>query len=157
MIVQQITDLMDEELRQTHQLRLNLAEEQEAVKTKNIDAMNGTLTKKLEILEKLEALDIERKSLLQQAGFDNSKSGFESLLHTTTSADSLMEKWHELEREIAECRQLHQINTQILEIGQRQVQKILGVLVGNRGGGYDTYDQSGSKSALLTTHTYVKA
>jgi len=148
---------MDEELRQTAQLRLILVEEQEAVKTKNIDAMNGTLTRKLEVLEKLEKLDTERKSLLQQAGYESSKSGFESLLQTTASSDVLMEKWHELEQEMAECRELHQINTQILEIGQRQVQQVLGVLLGNQGEEVDTYDQTGSKNASLTTHTYVKA
>ena len=157
MVVQQISQLMDEELRQTAQLRLILVEEQDAVKTKNIDAMNGTLTRKLEVLEKLEKLDIERKSLLQQAGYESSKSGFESLLQTTASSDSLMEKWHKLEQEMAECRQLHQINTQILEIGQRQVQQVLGVLLGNQGEEVDTYDQTGSKNASLTTHTYVKA
>ncbi|HEA26184.1 MAG TPA: flagellar protein FlgN [Ectothiorhodospiraceae bacterium] len=157
MVVQQISQLMDEELRQTAQLRLILVEEQEAVKTKNIDAMNGTLTRKLEVLEKLEKLDTERKSLLQQAGYESSKSGFESLLQTTASSDVLMEKWHELEQEMAECRELHQINTQILEIGQRQVQQVLGVLLGNQGEEVDTYDQTGSKNASLTTHTYVKA
>jgi len=156
-VVQQISQLMDEELRQTAQLRLILVEEQEAVKTKNIDAMNGTLTRKLEVLEKLEKLDTERKSLLQQAGYESSKSGFESLLQTTASSDVLMEKWHELEQEMAECRELHQINTQILEIGQRQVQQVLGVLLGNQGEEVDTYDQTGSKNASLTTHTYVKA
>lgn len=157
MVVQQISQLMDEELRQTAQLRLILVEEQEAVKTKNIDAMNGTLTRKLEVLEKLEKLDTERKSLLQQAGYESSKSGFESLMQTTASSDVLMEKWHELEQEMAECRELHQINTQILEIGQRQVQQVLGVLLGNQGEEVDTYDQTGSKNASLTTHTYVKA
>jgi len=156
-VVQQISQLMDEELRQTAQLRLILVEEQEAVKTKNIDAMNGTLTRKLEVLEKLEKLDTERKSLLQQAGYESSKSGFESLMQTTASSDVLMEKWHELEQEMAECRELHQINTQILEIGQRQVQQVLGVLLGNQGEEVDTYDQTGSKNASLTTHTYVKA
>lgn len=157
MVVQQISQLMDEELRQTAQLRLILVEEQEAVKTKNIEAMNGTLTRKLEVLEKLEGLDIERKSLLQQAGYDSSKSGFESLLQATNASDALMKKWHELEQEMAECRQLHQINTQILEIGQRQVQQVLGILLGNQGEGVNTYDQTGSKNAPLTTHTYVKA
>jgi len=156
-VVQQISQLMDEELRQTAQLRLILIEEQDAVKTKNIDAMNGTLTRKLEVLEKLEELDIERKSLLQQAGYDSSKSGFESLLQTTASSDALMEKWHKLEQEMAECRELHQVNTQILEIGQRQVQQVLGILLGNQGEEVDTYDQTGSKNASLTTHTYVKA
>ncbi len=157
MSVQQISDLLDEELLQTDRLRLILAEEQDAVKTKNIDAMSGTLTKKLEVLEKLEQFDVERKSLLQQAGYDNSKSGFESLLQANDSSTELMEKWRKLEQEISECRELHQINTQILEIGQRQVQQVLGILVGNQGSGVDTYDQSGSKSASLTTHTYAKA
>lgn len=157
MVVQQISDLMDEELRQTHQLRLILEEEQDAVKTKDIDAMSGTLTQKLEILEKLEKLDIERKSLLQQAGYDNSKSGFESLLQASASSNSLMDKWHKLEQEMSECRQLHQVNTQILEIGQRQVQQVLGILLGNQTDNSNTYDQSGSKNASLSTHTYVKA
>lgn len=156
-VVQQISDLMDEELRQTHQLRLILVEEQDAVKTKDIDAMSGTLTQKLEILEKLEKLDIERKSLLQQAGYDNSKSGFESLLQASASSSSLMDKWHKLEQEMGECRQLHQVNTQILEIGQRQVQQVLGILLGNQTDNSNTYDQSGSKNASLSTHTYVKA
>jgi len=147
---------MDDELRQVHQLRSVLEEEQDAVKTKNIDAMNGTLTKKLELLEKLEALDIERKSLLQHAGYENSKSGFESLLQRSPP-NELMSKWNELEQEMGACRELHQINTQILEIGQRQVQQVLGILLGNEGTESDTYDQSGSKNASLTTHTYAKA
>ncbi|MCW8825204.1 MAG: flagellar protein FlgN [Gammaproteobacteria bacterium] len=155
-VVQQISDLLDEELRQTHQLRLVLEKEQDAVKTKDIDAMNITLTRKLELLEKLDGLDIERKSLLQQAGYDNSKSGFESLLKSTPS-DDLVKKWQELEHEVAECRELHQVNTQILEIGQRQVQQVLGILLGEQSAESDTYNQSGSKESALTTHTYAKA
>lgn len=157
MVVQQISDLMDDELLRVHQLRLVLEEEQVAVKTKKIDAMNGTLTKKLELLEQLEGLDVARKNLLQQAGCENSKSGFESLLKKSASPDKLMTKWLELEREMGECRQLHQINTQILDIGQRQVQQVLGVLLGNDNVESDTYNQSGSKRTSLTTHTYAKA
>ena len=157
MVIQQISDLMDEELREVHQLRLVLEEEQSAVKTKNIDAMSGTLTKKLEHLEKLEKLDSSRKDLLQQAGHENSKSGFEALLQTFPSNNKLMVKWQELEQELGDCRQLHQINTQILDIGQRQVQQVLGILLGTQDSSSDTYDQSGSKNASLTTHTYAKA
>lgn len=158
MVIQQISNLMDEELREVHQLCQVLEEEQDAVKTKNIDAMNGTLTKKIEYLEKLEALDNQRKNLLQQAGYENNKEGFESLLRTNTPSDTaLMEKWHELEQEMAKCRQLHQVNTQILDIGQRQVQQVLGILLGKPDSEADTYNQSGSKNASLTTHTYAKA
>ncbi len=155
--VQRLDQLIDEELQQTAQLRLILVEEQGAVKTKDIDGLNSTLTRKLEILEKLEHFDGERKGLLRQAGFDSNKSGFDSMLKTVTSPDVLIDKWHKLEHSMAECRQLHQVNSQILEIGQHQVQQVLGILLGHQEEALNTYDQKGSKNVPLTTHTYVKA
>ena len=48
------------------------------------------------------------------------------------------------------------MNAQLLDMGQRQVQKVLGILIGEDKSQTEVYDQSGSTNKPLSTHTFAK-
>ena len=157
-IKQQLTQLMDEELECVTALHKVLMTEQDAVKRKQIEEMNATLTDKVALLERLQILDEQRKGILSTAGYDNTKEGFLKLL-AQLQDPGLEEFWQNLHQQLVSCREQHQINSRLLDIGMRQVRRLLGAMLGDQSETAVTsvYDRQGTATQSLTTHTYVKA
>ena len=153
--LEQIRELMDAEFECTRRLRVVLNSEQQSIKTRNIKAISNTLAEKLELLERFENLDKQRNSILENAGVQNDRAGFEGFLKKE-GEDALITRWNDLESELTVCRELHQVNAQLLDMGQRQVQKVLGILIGEDKSQTEVYDQSGSTNKPLSTHTFAK-
>lgn len=155
-IQQQLQQLLNDEYHSLETLYTVLLSEQDSLKRRDIEAINQTLQTKLDLLDKLAGLDEIRKKLLSQNDTENKRDAFVALLQTHTP--QLIPTWQKVEENVQRCRHQHQINTRLLEIGNRQVRKMLSALLGNRfGSSVNLYDKKGATAANLTTHTYLKA
>ncbi|MBF0218367.1 MAG: flagellar protein FlgN [Gammaproteobacteria bacterium] len=157
---QEVTALMQEEQAALDRLFAVLSREELAIARKDVDAMHGTLTEKLDLLEQLQHLDERRVAIIATAGERNSRDGFVKLLERLTNRGErppFIEQWQRISSLLNRCHQQHRVNIQLLEIGQRQVRNVLSVLMGPQSQGAKLYTPGGATSEKLSTNTFAKA
>lgn len=152
---EQLQQLCDNESVALEQLYGVLQQEQQAVVSRDTEQMNTVLGQKLDLLEQLQQLDKQRKTLLEQSQLEDSRDNFRQLLQ---QHGFKLSYWSDIEQKLQQCHQLHQVNSRLLDRNYQQVQKVLQLMVGERqsSGRVDLYNRQGATAQNLTTYTSVK-
>ena len=114
-----------------------LAEEQQALATRDLSAINTAVHKKLECLKALDALERERKALTAQ-------SGLREWNRLLTAADpSLLVEWKGLAVKLRELAETTATTEKIVSRARHGTQRLLALLRGQGSEATGVYDRSG--------------
>jgi flagellar biosynthesis/type III secretory pathway chaperone len=126
-----LEDLLDREIELARVLAATLAEEKSALTGDSPEAVEKNAAEKIRVLETIEKLEQERRSLCSSP----LSSGI---------AAGVVERWRKLMELMAGCRTANEVNGHIIHVRQHQVRQLIDIV---RGGPSITYDPQGKTFA----------
>lgn len=131
-VLQQLSSLLQSELKHSAQLAQLLEQEREALKAADLVKMNLLTQQKQPHVVQLEQLGRQREQLLKAAGFPSGKSGLEAFIanypeQETVAVRQLLSKLREAARI---CRDHNQINGGIVNVNRQHLVRALSILRG---------------------------
>jgi|SRR5450631_1135575 flagellar biosynthesis/type III secretory pathway chaperone len=137
-----LENLLDREIEVARLLASTLAAERSALTGDSPEAVRQNATDKIQLLETIERLENERRSLCAAA--DLSVAGNASNANDLGMAATVAERWRALMELIAGCRTANEINGYIIHVRQHQIRQLVDIV---RGGPAITYDPQGKTFA----------
>lgn len=128
-----------------------LAEEQSALASRDIDAINATVQRKLDCLKALEAQERARRELTMHARQRDWKSLLQSLDPT------LLEEWKALSGRLRAISDIAAANEKIVSRARQGTQRILAILRGQSAEPGGVYDRSGRTRDYGEARTITQA
>jgi flagellar biosynthesis/type III secretory pathway chaperone len=113
-----LEDLLDREIEAARGLAATLAAERTALTGDSPETVEQKAAEKLQLLESIEKLDEERRSLCAAPAAPG-------------LAASVAERWHALMRLMATCRTANEVNGHIIRVRQHQVRELIDIVRGN--------------------------
>jgi flagella synthesis protein FlgN len=129
-----IESLLDQQIDVARKLAEVLEAEREALTGNSPEAVCEKAAQKVQLLERFESLEIERRGLYAQAG----------LPATAAPAHTITRRWQSLMGLLAACRNANETNGLIVNLKQGQIRQLLDVI---RGGPSITYGPQGQTFA----------
>jgi len=126
-----LEDLLDREIELARVLEATLAAEKAALTGDSPAAVEANAAEKIRVLEAIEILDQERRSLCE------SPTG-------PGIAATVVERWRRLMELMAGCRTANEVNGHIIHVRRHQIRQLLDIV---RGGPSITYDPQGKTFA----------
>jgi flagellar biosynthesis/type III secretory pathway chaperone len=126
-----LEDLLDREIELARVLAATLAVEKTALTGNSPEAVEKNAAEKIRILEALEKLDQERRTLCESP----TSPGI---------AATVVERWRKLMELMAGCRTANEVNGHIVHVRRHQVRQLIDIV---RGGPSITYDPQGKTLA----------
>lgn len=126
--------LLEETLEKTTDLLHLLEQETEALKIRQIDAIQGIAQKKLALVERLNQLVQNRLQLLQGQGWPPTQEGLEGYLtglgEKNGASFRLREIWNQICHLWKQCQLLNETNGALITLLQRNARRSLDILRG---------------------------
>jgi|SRR5450631_4340332 flagellar biosynthesis/type III secretory pathway chaperone len=126
-----LEDLLDREIELARVLAARLALEKTALTGDSPEAVKENAAEKIRLLEALEKLDQERRTLCESP----TSPGI---------AATVVERWRKLMELMAGCRTANEVNGHIVHVRRHQVHQLIDIV---RGGPSITYDPQGKTFA----------
>jgi flagellar biosynthesis/type III secretory pathway chaperone len=126
-----LEDLLDREIELARVLEATLATEKTALTGDSPAAVEANAAEKIRVLEAIEKLDQERRSLCESP----TSPGI---------AATVVERWNRLMELMAGCRTANEVNGHIIHVRRHQVRQLIDIV---RGGPSITYDPQGKTFA----------
>jgi flagellar biosynthesis/type III secretory pathway chaperone len=118
-----LEDLLDSEIEAARLLASTLAAERDALTGDSPDAVRQRSAEKVRLLETLEGLERERRTLSAEAGLGAS-------LDASHVAAPLANRWRALMELIAGCRAANEVNGYIVHVRQHQIRQLMDIVRG---------------------------
>ena len=150
-----LDELLADETERARRLAETLRADQRIFGGRDPAAIEQAATRLQELVTAVEAVEAERLTLLQQAGFEADKAGMEACLAAHDHDGSLHRRWQELLSLAAQCRTQNQINAGVVEISRQRTQKALHILRGEGSSG--TYGPAGRRGGPGASRPLGKA
>lgn len=147
--------LLGQEQLAVEELITVLQQEHDALGRRVAEDVTQAVAAKEKALFALHQLAQQRAQLMQQAGLNTDKEGFNSFITSDTSGQ-LEQRWAELEERLRECQRQNQINGSLLESGRQATQEVLSILTGRDFSQNELYNQKGRTSSSLGQNTSFK-
>jgi len=126
-----LEDLLDREIELARVLEATLAAEKTALTGDSPAAVEANSAEKIRVLEAIEKLDQERRSLCESP----TSPGI---------AATVVERWGRLMELMAGCRTANEVNGHIIHVRRHQIRQLIDIV---RGGPSITYDPQGKTFA----------
>lgn len=144
LLYRQMAPLLEAELACGETLIDRLFSEREALTIGDIARIQNEAAAKSEQVERLEDLERQRVSLVQEAGFDpTDPSHMEACLKSCDPPGHLLATWSSVLGHMDRCQKENRINGAIIELSRRYAERALHVLRGSSPDP-DVYQASGS-------------
>ena len=139
-------------------LQKTLEQEQLVLQQRDLEALKLNTQTKHELLLNIEVNIRERNSVLVQAGFAPSESGFDEFtqMMPETKREALLTDWHQLQNLLMDVRTASKRNEQILVRSKQNVDQLLSLLQGHQSSNV-LYDTDGSKGNYTAQRRIGKA
>lgn len=139
-------------------LQKTLEQEQLVLQQRDLESLKQTTHNKHQLLVNIENNTRERNSVLTQAGFTPSETGFEEFVQQMPEAlrQPLMDDWHYLQKILIEVRAASRRNEQILIRSKQNVDQLLSLLQGHQSSNV-LYDPGGGKGNYAAQRRIGKA
>jgi flagellar biosynthesis/type III secretory pathway chaperone len=137
-----LEDLLDREITAAQSLAQTLAAERAALTGNSPEAVKEKAAEKVAVLNGIEELEGERRTLWGAAGADGAAFGH-----------SVAERWRALMELMAGCRKANDVNGHIIHIRQNQIRQLFDIV---RGGAPTTYGPQG-KTSTRTLRALARA
>ena len=105
-----------------------LNEEQECLKRADASSLPEISAAKIELVDQLNALEIERRSALGIASDTNTREAMAQWLKTHIEAQTAAVNWENLLNLAREAKQLHELNARLVDIHLQQTSEALTIL-----------------------------
>ncbi|MDX1480727.1 MAG: flagellar protein FlgN [Woeseiaceae bacterium] len=119
-----------------------LEAEEAALRAADVEAIETLGQEKSKRVESMDALEAERRTLLDGAGFGSGSADLERCIDWCNGDPRLIGRWNELLATTARCRELNQRNAAVGRVRHEQIRAALALLSGGVDGG-SVYDPSG--------------
>ncbi len=126
-----LEDVLDREIEVAHALAATLAAERGALTGDSPEAVQKNAAEKIQILETIEKLEVERRGLCAAP-------------NAPGLAATVAERWRALMELMAGCRSANDVNGHIIHIRQNQIRQLIDIV---RGGPALTYGPQGKTFA----------
>jgi flagellar biosynthesis/type III secretory pathway chaperone len=126
-----LEDLLDREIELARVLEATLAAEKTALTGDSPAAVEANAAEKIRVLEAIEKLDQERRSLCESP----TSPGITA---------TVVERWRRLMEVMAGCRTANEVNGHIIHVRRHQIRQLIDIV---RGGPSITYDPQGKTFA----------
>jgi flagellar biosynthesis/type III secretory pathway chaperone len=113
-----LEDLLDREIEIARNLAATLAAEKTALTGDAPAAVEKKAAEKLQLLESIEKLEVERRALCATPA-------------ALGIAATVAERWHALMQLMAGCRTANEVNGHIIHVRQHQVRQLIDIVRGN--------------------------
>lgn len=144
---QSLRAVLEELLSCTRNLHTTLLAERDALTEHNLNSLNSHTDAKKDYLVRIEALEVQRRQLLNTLGFDPSQDAI---------VPELESLWESVLGELRRCQEANEVNGAIVRTHQTQTQRTLDLLAG-RDGGQTVYEADGLPAARLNSGEIAKA
>lgn len=144
---QSLRAVLEELLECTRNLHNTLLAERTALAEHNLSTLNAHTDNKKDHLLRLEALEIQRRSLLNSLGFDP---------NTDAIVPELESLWQKVLEALRNCQEANEVNGAIVRTHQAQTQRALDLLAG-RDGQQSVYEANGMPANRLSSGEIAKA
>jgi len=145
--LQPLRDVLEELLDCSTRLQQTLLAEREALTRHNLNTLNAHTEAKKELLVHLEALELQRRTQMNQLGFDPSQDAI---------VPELESLWQQVLAALRNCQEANEVNGAILRTHQTQTQRALDLLAG-RDSDQTLYEASGYQATRLKPGEISKA
>lgn len=144
-ILQELGQLLEQQIRQVSALLEHISLERQSMENRQMDQMSEILDEKNNIIEKIEAVDQEYKTILTDAACTPDRNGMEHFIERFDQADQfgLRLLWDKLYLLIGECRKQNQVNGGVVELNRIRLNQLLGLLRGAAAHSNNGYSASG--------------
>jgi len=106
----------------------HLNEEQECLKRADSSTLQEISAAKIELVDQLNALEIERRSTLGISGDVNTRQAMSEWLKTHPEAQTAAVNWENLLNLAKEAKQLHELNAHLVNMHLQQTSEALTIL-----------------------------
>lgn len=140
------------------QLILALNNEHTALSENNLEAVQTIAEEKILLMEHLEDLNKERRTVLEVAGLDITSTGIGDYFENTKSprAPQMKALWSEISNLTSQCDKQNNINGIIIESNKRHTEKALSILQGKQQN-TDLYSKKGETVKSPQNQTLLRA
>ncbi|NNF51029.1 MAG: flagellar protein FlgN [Gammaproteobacteria bacterium] len=152
----ELCSLLEEEIRVATLLWGAIKREREALRARDADALTSASGVKQQCLAELDALDKDRRQMLEMAGLPSDRAALDKYLETVPDNHPVAYRWQRLIGLFEQCRQANIANGQMVAIQRSHVERALRVL---RTGNPDTltYGPDGSHASGAGSRTLSSA
>ena len=142
----------------SEELRTLLKTEMQLLASREFDNLSTVLTQKVNIIDLLEELEVQRSNLLASLGYSTDIDGTKSFLADNESDAELTTSWKKLMDLVKECQIINQSNGMVVSKNQAQIQQAMQIISGGQNkGSSDTYNNKGVQSYSATGRDLSKA
>lgn len=145
---QALQAVLSEEARCTRALLDCLERERKALAQRDLDTVQTTTQEKLQLSERLEALERQRETLITGMGFGNDAEGLDRCFASLPQSGVYRRIWRQILNNIEACRNGNLANGGVLEASRQHVEQALCILRG-QSGAPALYGQAGEAAADL--------
>ena len=122
-----------------------LASEQIGLASRNLEQIEQTTQRKLDLTREMEKLENQRVTLVTSLGHKNDSAGMMACIQQQPNAGLLARLWQDILDNLAACRDCNLTNGGILALGRRQAEQALSILCGQHSSP-GLYSQEGDTS-----------
>lgn len=122
--------LLSEQADRVHRLNALLQDERQALVSRDMNGLQGVLSRKVELLGAVEAAERQRMALAQQIT-GNAEPNMEACLRQLPDADTALARWSDLLDALRECRAVNEANGGVIRHQQRGVSRTMELLDGD--------------------------
>ncbi len=157
-ITTKITPLLEETASYLEQLFQALLNENKALADDNIQAVQEIAQEKVLLMEQLEDLNKERRSLLETAGLDLSATGIDDFFsnNSITKSSGLSALWKTIATLSKQCEKQNNINGIVIENNKRRTESALSILQGKQQT-TELYSNKGQSIKMSGKQTLIRA
>ncbi|MDN3517976.1 flagellar protein FlgN [Aquisalimonas lutea] len=123
-----LDQLLHDQLERLEALNQLLQDEQTALVARDMEALPGLLSRKVELLGAVEADEQRRVQLAAAIGDDHGEAGMEACLERMPDPDAARRRWHDLVEALRQCRALNDANGRVIQKQQTGVQRTMELL-----------------------------
>lgn len=141
-----------------NQLLNALVNEHDALSNNNLPKIESIAQEKIILMEHLEDLDKERRSLLKSSGFDLNSTDLDELFQNNSSprAPLMKSAWEQISKLTRACDRQNNINGIIIENNKRHTENALSILQG-RQQTTELYSNKGTSIKMPKNQTLIRA
>lgn len=124
----ELCTLLEEEIRVATLLWGTIKTEREALRARDADALTGASGAKQQCLAELDALDQDRRQMLELAGLPSDRQRLDLHIETLSDDHPIAFRWQRLTGLLDQCRLGNTANGQMVAIQRNHVERALRVL-----------------------------
>jgi len=125
-------ELLHADLENTSQLLVLMARERKHLETRDLDAMSQLILEKAQVLAKIEKNDDQRRKLLAQANYPNTKDGINSYIENLPQAmaTSCAKDFEQLQIALVKCQEINTINGIVTNRSKKRTTQSMDIIRG---------------------------